>query len=193
MVFNREEWLNKAAEMMAPDFSGANLTLPEKIYISVGLTQTRCSPTSSGSVGVTWHNASDEGIYHVFISPVLSESIEVLGVLRHELIHCCFDAGVGHRKPFGDACKKLGLVRPWTATSVSEELEEEFKEKYIPVLGEYSQPLFDNTTSAKPGSRLLKASCRCGYVVRITRKWADQALPDCPLCDNVKLKLDTKL
>jgi hypothetical protein len=36
----------------------------------------------------------------------------------------------------------------------------------------------------KQGTRMLKASCPCadcGYVVRITRKWAEQALPVCPI------------
>ena len=32
------------------------------------------------------------------------------------------------------------------------------------------------------GSRLLKVQCgECGYLMRITRKWLDLAVPDCPL------------
>jgi len=36
---------------------------------------------------------------------------------------------------------------------------------------------------------MLKASCTCGYTVRLTKKWADLGLPNCPKHYNQKLIL----
>jgi hypothetical protein len=37
---------------------------------------------------------------------------------------------------------------------------------------------------------MLKAECsECGYTIRLTKKWADLGLPNCPI-DNVALVLD---
>lgn len=39
-------------------------------------------------------------------------------------------------------------------------------------------------------TRLLKAYCpKCGYLIRITRKWIAIGLPKCPTCDR-RLTLD---
>lgn len=194
MPFNREAWLNSAIDLMAPDFKAAGLKLPrKKIHISVGPTQARYYHTATGNIGVTWHEAGEKGVLHIFISPVLTDSIEVLATICHELIHCCFPPDTNHKKPFAEACKKLGLTPPWYATDVSPELEQRYVDMFLPVLGEYQQPMFDTSTSPQPGSRLLKASCpECGYIIRLTKKWAEQGLPACPLCDSIQLQLEVK-
>jgi hypothetical protein len=49
-------------------------------------------------------------------------------------------------------------------------------------LGEYPHAALNVGRVLTPQStRMLKASCHCGYTVRLTKKWADAGLPCCPL------------
>src|SRR5947199_8423755 len=63
-----------------------------------------------------------DGKPQIFISPRLSESIEVLGTLLHELVHASVGCHYGHRKEFSQAARHVGLSGPPTATMVGDTL-----------------------------------------------------------------------
>ena len=112
----RERWLLDATEQMRPWFDDLNAALPTDIYISVGFPR-----GSRKAIGQCFpiQPATLDGKPHVFISPAVSEPIEVLEILLHELVHAALPAGIGHKGPFQKLAGKLGLVKPWTATTAS--------------------------------------------------------------------------
>lgn len=52
--------------------------------------------------------------------------------------------------------------------------------------GPYPHATMTYTKGAKVAKTyLLKASCpSCDYTIRLTKKWADRGLPDCPVCSD---------
>ena len=113
----REDWLLSAAsalktEVLAPK----ELELP-KVSVSVGWPR-----GSKTSIGQCWDKkaAADEETFSVFISPILTDSVQVLGVLLHELLHASLGLEVSHGAPFKKAMKAVGLSGKATATEVAE-------------------------------------------------------------------------
>ncbi len=50
-------------------------------------------------------------------------------------------------------------------------------------VGKYPHSPLDGSTEKKQKTNLLKAQCsECGYLVRVTQKWVDVAIPICPVC-----------
>ena len=89
---------------------------------------------------------------------------------------------MGHRADFGRIAAAVGLVKPWTATSASEELKSRLNAP-IQKIGPYPHAALDLTASPhkKDGTRMIKLECPdCGYVVRTTAKWIDVGMPKCP-------------
>ena len=113
----------------------AGLRAPSHVWASVGFP--RGSRGKAKAIGQCWgriHSADKSG--HIFISPVLTESTRVLDVLLHEVGHDVVGCEHGHKKPFSDFAKKVGLVKPWTATTASPELEATLA-LVVKELGEY--------------------------------------------------------
>src|SRR6266516_5066085 len=63
-----------------------------------------------------------DGIPQVFVSPRIEDSLQVLGVLLHELVHAAIGCQFGHRKEFSQAARRVGLAGPPTATTISDRL-----------------------------------------------------------------------
>ncbi len=168
----REAWLLKATEGLTAymtDKLGTDFKLPE-IYISVGF-------PGGGSprkrIGECWHTeASSDKKNHVFISPVLSDPIDVLATLLHELVHVWDD---GQHGPFVKAIRKLGLEGKPTATIAGDELTE-LLNQISEALGEYPHAALKLGGKTKvQTTRMLKIECgECGFTVRTTRKWIDE-------------------
>lgn len=116
----REDWLLSAAsalktEVLAPK----ELELP-KVSVSVGWPR-----GSKTSIGQCWDkkSAADEETFSIFISPILVDSVAVLGTLLHELLHASLGLEVNHGAPFRKAMKAVGLSGKATATEVAEDSE----------------------------------------------------------------------
>lgn len=178
----REEWLQQMIDLLRPDFEKIGHPLPEKIRVSCGFpSKSALSPTKR-RIGECWGvESSEDKSFQVFISPFLKEGVEVTGTLVHELVHCAVGIDCKHRGPFPKVAKAIGLEGKMTATTAGEALTARLKELIVQ-LGDY--PHARLVASNKPKTqttRMLKVVCKeCGCVVRMTRKWLDDAgLPTC--------------
>jgi hypothetical protein len=164
-------------------------------------------------IGECWvAEASSRGYVEVFISPVLDQVASVQGVLvtlRHELVHAA--GRRGHGKEFKALAVVMGLTGPMTATIASPEaaglhqLDAAGAAGPVPARrhhragrdpGPPTEPgdkpiiLRPDDRPKKQSTRMLKAECpECGYTIRLTKRWADVGLPDCPT-DGAALTLD---
>lgn len=116
----REAWLMRALPLLSPLLLAAKAPpLPERIQVSAGFPK-----RSAKAIGQCWpETATKDKTIHVFISPVLGDdAARVLDVLLHELVHACVGNKHGHKKPFGEVARALGLEGKLTATIAGEDL-----------------------------------------------------------------------
>lgn len=201
----RETWLHNAIEILRPRFTEVGLPLPEKIHVSVGFGGA-ARQENKNILAVCWARAaSEDGVNHIFVSPVLNDTARILDVLVHELIHAADDCNSGHKGKFAEAATRLGLTGKMTATVASVELAAEFL-LISETLGEYAHGRFTafdgpearpavpgedpaekpkvSSGPSKQGTRMLKVVCsETGYTVRTTAKWLELGTPKCPCCD----------
>jgi hypothetical protein len=107
-----------------------------------------------------------DGKPQIFISPRIEKSIEVLGTLLHELVHAVVGCQHGHRKPFSQAAKKVGLEGPPTVTVVGRELVS-FLQTFVDRMGPYPHAAITPLVKEKPGSRLRLYECCCDEPVKL--------------------------
>ena len=180
----REQWLERAVDAFRPLFAfgtGAGYPLPAKIRVSTGFPF-----IGRKSIGECWlPSNSADGAHQIFISPTLTDISGPQGVLAtlfHELCHAALPDEVKHRGAFKRLAAAVYLVGPWTATSASESLQRLFQQMEAE-LGPSPHAAITASARAtkKQTTRLLKAECKCGYTVRVTRKWLDAVgAPICP-------------
>ena len=182
MSGTREQWLADRVADMKPWFTAAGLDVPSDLRVSCGWPSTGALRSSKRRVGECWSESASADQHHeIFISPVLSNPLDVLATLVHELIHASVGCKHGHKAPFSRAAKALGLVKPWTATSPGAELAERLNALIETVPAYPHASIAANHSRKKQSTRLLKIECpSCGYLARITQKWADVGMPVCP-------------
>jgi hypothetical protein len=192
----REAWLTKAVARLRPKFEDdPEITLPEKVRVSCGWPSSGGLKETNATIGQCWLPLSAaDGVPQVFISPKLSDGVRVLDVLLHELIHACFPEGTGHKTPFKQAAKRLGLEGKATATEAGAELKTEL-EAIVAALGDYPHAELRKLASGgkKQSTRMLKIHCEAGhdpYVLRGAKKAVELGVPDCPVCGS-EMKVDT--
>lgn len=180
---NREAWLQKAAAEMRGWLEEIDDVKVPPVWISVGFAGGRSK--KSTTVGQCWSTSSSEdGINHVFISPVRgsNQSVEALCTLLHELVHAADNCQSGHTKNFIRIARAAGLVPKWTTSTPGDELKERL-EGLVERIGPIPHgALIGDRGSDTPktqGTRMLKLECSCGYIVRTTQKWIDLGLPTC--------------
>lgn len=119
----REEWLHAAANVIREWFP-EEFPVPEKIRLSVGFAK----GAKTNSIGWCYRkSAAEDEIHQIFVSPSLTDTVEILAVLVHEMVHAATD-GHGHDKVFGKVARALGLEGKLTATVAGEELAKDLKE-----------------------------------------------------------------
>jgi hypothetical protein len=181
MTITREQWLVKAAKLMAPRFTAAGSPLPKKIRYSCGW-----PALGRKYIGECWSFLnSGDGTVEIMISPALDDASEVLSTLLHELCHAALGHEVGHRAPFKRLGETVGLTGRPTHMAASPETREWFSKCVLPKMGTYPHAKISRGAGQKKqGTRLIKSSCaETGYTVRVTRTWLDQyGAPICPCC-----------
>lgn len=177
---SREAWLTAAVEEMRPMFSEAGATLPARIRVSVGFPGGRKS-SKTKTIGECWSTAAvADGVPTILISPLIADPVTMLSTLVHELVHAADDCKSGHKKPFQTLAAAVGLTGKWTATVASEDLAKVLT-KMAKRLGDIDHGVLSPAAGKKQTTRMLKVECPgCGCVVRMTRKWLDEAgTPTC--------------
>ena len=186
---NRETYLVNATNRLQKTlFTPAGLTVPSDVKVSCSLPSKKAFARKRRTIGQCFNRAaSDAGINEVFISPTIDDSIEVLGVLIHELIHAIDDCKNGHRKPFVDMMNKLGLGGKPTATEVLENSTlHDHLSRYIKRYGSYPHQRLNMLDGVKKQTtRMHKVECECGFIYRCSQKamdmihWAHYSCPSC--------------
>lgn len=182
---NREAWLQKAVETLESLFPGP---VPD-VHVSVGWPSSGGLSQKRRTVGQCWSSeASEDGLPHIYISPVLGDPFEVLHVLVHELVHATVGTEAGHKGEFIKLAREVGLVKPWTATGPGEELTAHLY-NIIEELPDYPHRMLSPTDKKRKvgGTRMIKLTCPDdGYSVRTTKKWIEVGFPVCPCGKELK-------
>jgi len=193
----REQWLNNAVTSVRGIFHANGYPIPDHVRVSCGFPSKRAR-SMYRNVGEHFSpDASEDATHQIFISPVLDDSVEVLGVLMHELSHAV--TGSAHGYEFKQCVRKVWLEGNPTQTKVGAE----FRSNFAPILeslGIYPHAKLNVASSSKPqGTRMLKAVCnncverntdgsialtatgaiKSQYTIRVTKTWADKGLPTC--------------
>lgn len=201
----RELWLERAIDTFRPQFETVGYPLPERFHVSVGFGY-GAKRENAKLMGQCWSGkASADGINHLFISPEIDDTEEVLRTLLHELIHAALDSpeGIadGHKKRFAEIATRLGFLGPMTETPASPTLQAEFL-TIAAVLGEYPHSALQVATARAEApvpvgggnggwhsgpraqtNRHAKVACSaCGYTFRTTAKWIEVGLPPACVC-----------
>jgi len=182
----REQWLHALAAKMKP-------IIDAKASIEIPAYRVACGfPSKGGELGKKtrvrgqcWSAAaSDDQHAEIFISPVEDDADKIAAILAHELIHAALPLA-GHKRPFQVAATKIGHTKPFTTSEPTEEFML-WAAPLISTMGPYPHKRLNALVQVgekkKQGARMLKCECEeCGYTVRTTRKWLDEAgTPICP-------------
>lgn len=152
----REAWLMQAIAYLSPSFEEIDRKLPEKIRVSTGWTKR----ARTGSVGWTWiSGAAEDKVNNVFISPEIADSVTVLRILLHELIHVVDDCQHGHTGDFKVMWKALGFTGKATECTAGEELQDSLEALAI-MLGDYPHAKMVVGADAGKGSLPKKQTAR---------------------------------
>lgn len=187
-MITREDWLRQGMEMLYDRaFKPAGLTW------DITTVRVTCSWPGGGSarkrIGECWsRNHSADKLSEIFISPRIATGAEALDVLAHEMVHSWDDCKSGHKGPFANACKKVGLTRgkPTSASAEGELLV--IIKGICEDLGPYPHSRIDLSGRKKKATYLLKCQCLddgCGATWRMTQSWIDRASLEglhCPVC-----------
>jgi hypothetical protein len=180
----REEWLVAATDLLRPIFKArAEVKLPKNVRMACGFTS---AGARGKRIGECWsRTASADDTFEMFIHPKLDDPVRVLGVLVHELVHAGVGIKEGHNKVFGKAARAMLLEGKLTATTEGDAFKKEIASVLLPKLGDYPHAALggkgETTGPKKQKTRLLKVYCRhCDYCMRVTSKWLEIAIPQCP-------------
>ena len=155
--------------------------LASKCHFSYGFPSTRPFGTNSRTRGEAWQRKKFEAI---FISPTQfkkGNQIQVLATLIHEIIHIKIGTDKGHGKVFKQAMREVGLEGKATSTHAGKELIDRLNTLNFPKL-----PLLhlDKSMSLrkKCGTRLIKLTCSCERIIRVSQSTINEGVITCNLC-----------
>jgi hypothetical protein len=185
MNSDRVFWLERAYVLLRNKYLPE---APQSATVTFGFTYHRPGKKDQGKpIGQYWNGLvkteTPEEKNCIILHPYnFDDPIKVLAVLLHEIIHAAVP-DAGHRAPFSKLAKRVGLCKPWTATSPSPELVEELTVEILPVLGKIPSGHGDineeESRRKKQKTRLRKWQCPCRQIVRVAKDdWNAQCL-DC--------------
>lgn len=111
----REAWLMAAIDLMKPMFKEQGHEIPPLVKAACGF------PTAGKKAIGECHSpdSSKTKERHIFVCPTQEDGVAVLGILTHELCHAVLEFGIGHKKPFIQLARAVGLQgKPTHATAV---------------------------------------------------------------------------
>lgn len=174
-VDQREQWLVRAMPLVTELFKDNKYEVPDNIRVSCGWPSKLGLGMKTRRIGECWDKTcTTDDHWQIFISPVLDDPSRVLDILIHEVVHVVVGVKAGHRKPFSDCAKSVGLLGPWTKTTAGEPLKE-ILTGWIEEIGPYPHGALKPSAVAKKAepTRCLLMECVCGVKIRTTAKWMD--------------------
>lgn len=184
-IETREQWLITATNALRPHFAAADYTIPDNVRVTCGWPSKSALARKNQRIGECWSDKASAGkVFEIFITPSLADPAAVLPVLVHELVHATVGLEAKHGKVFKRCAEAVGLEGKMRSTHAGAELVRQLA-TLAQGIGRYPHHELRGMTTGekKQGTRLVKAECACcGYTVRVTRKWLDQA--GAPLCPN---------
>lgn len=182
---NREDWLNEGLQRLREDFASTDFLLPEGIRVTCGWPSKSALAEKRKRVGECWSSdCSKDGHFEIFISPYISDSIEALAILVHELVHAAVGLECKHKGAFKTCALAMGLEGKMVETNASDGLKVRLR-AIIEEIGEYPHATLDklavSNAPPKQSSRQLKVVCeKCDCIIRMSRKSIDEV--GCPTC-----------
>lgn len=112
----REGWLRAGMKLLDERFfKPGKHELPDELYVSIGWAKNAGKGNAIGQCfPPAW--SSNEKTVNMFICPRLSDPVEVLATLLHEMVHAAVGCEHGHKAPFKKVIKEFGLAGKATAT-----------------------------------------------------------------------------
>ena len=143
---------------------------------------------SSSTIGECWAGYSvsskEKMLTQIFITPDLTDTTRIVGVLIHELIHYLTPAD-GHRGKFRRLALAVGLEGKMTTTTESKELVEKI-DKMVKKVGKIPHDKWIPVKRKVQTTRMLKLNCQAvdhDYIVRTSRKniveYGSAVCPEC--------------
>jgi len=156
---NREQWLDEAKELLLLDVIAPIHTPRPSLKIRMAIVnlsssrevtalEGRCLPSS----------ASAEGINEIYIAAHLTDSLRILSVLLHEIIHAIDDNKSHHRGAFKTIAKACGLITPFTCATPSTWLNDKLQ-SYVDLLGPCPHARVDLSHIKRQKNRAPKVWC----------------------------------
>lgn len=180
---NREAWLEKGIAALRPVFKAHGHDVPDNVRATCGFPSRGATSARKRTVGQCWDSAASDGaVFETLVSPVLADSVEVLAVLAHELVHATVGLKAGHKGAFKRCATDIGLEGKMTATTAGDAFKQSAA-TIIASIGEYPHKQLNPSVGVKKQStRLIKCQCElCGYTVRVAQTWITEVgAPICP-------------
>lgn len=186
----RETWLTSAAAGLRPLFENVGHPLIVPVRLTLGFPSVGALSMKKRRLGECWSvEASSDGHAEIMISPLLDDTLEILGVVAHELGHSVLGPKVAHKRPFGTLMEQLGLEGKATATYPGPRFIEETR-ALIEMLGPFPHSrLIPLMKDKKEKVAVYRCVCpKCGYVCRVIRRWLEASGP--PICPTDKILLE---
>ena len=185
---NREQWLNEAANLIWHEILEPH-TAQQKPKFRVSV-----APLAQSTLGQCHVTAiSEDQTNEIFIAAHTNDSMTILATLQHELIHASDDCQSGHKNHFAKLARMSGLEGKLTQTHASTELNQRLQ-TIVDLLDIIPHANLTIPPKQK-GRNNNKITCNaCGFQANLSRKWADQILPDfeCPCCQSRDTETVTK-
>ena len=187
MQFNREAWLRAAYALLRRKLISE---APEHVAISWSFPAKGGSSATRRRIGECHYrvdggsaDGSIEGNRVLLISPILRTPFQLVETLLHEMVHAALPVGCGHRARFSRLAARVGLVKPWTATTASKELVQRITKEFLPRLPKW--PGGHLVIHATQKNRQLKATCECepARIIRGSAKLFEQGDIFCGICN----------
>lgn len=178
---NREEYLELAVSEFESYLSKAGYKLP-MVKVSAGWPSSKAFSKKSRRLGECWHHESiEQESSHVFITPYLSDTVDVLAVLVHELGHAILPKEAQHKKLFKQYMRDVDLVGKATQTEAGETLKA-FMDIVIAHIGPYPHTSIDKIPKEKKQTTRLRLWICAGCDIKL-RVAKDDLKVQCLDCD----------
>lgn len=188
MPLNRETWLTITTDEMRKHFVSVGHEIPANVVATCGFPSKSALSRKRKRIGECWRSeASDGNVFEIFISPLVSDGLEVAAILAHELCHATVGLDAKHGPKFKKCALAIGLEGKMTATVAGEKFRLWYDSgDFGPYPHARLNAQSDDGTK-KQTTRLIKAECgSCAdegtpYIVRLSQSTLDLGAPICPI------------